>query len=44
MMNFDQIMESYVAYIRSRELQDDVEWTERKESEKDERGSKAETD
>ncbi len=40
MMTFDQILSSYQAYIRSREVQDDVDWAERKEPKKDERGSK----
>ncbi len=44
MMNFDQVLSSYQAYIRSREVQDDVEWTERKEPEKDERRSKTEAE
>ena len=33
MMTFDQIMESYAAYIRTREVSDDIEWFERKEEE-----------
>ena len=44
MMNFDQILSSYQAYIRAREVQDDIEWAERRESKSDERGSKTEAE
>ena len=42
MMTFDQIHAAYEAYIRTREVQDDVEWSERKEPENDDRGSEEE--
>lgn len=35
MMTFDQIHATYEAYIRTREVKDDVEWTDRKETEED---------
>ena len=44
MLSFDQIMSGYEAYIRTREVKDDVEWTERKETDSDDRGSETEAE
>ena len=42
MMTFDQIQAVYEAYIRTREVQDEVEWTEREETDSDDRGTETE--
>lgn len=44
MMTFDQILGAYEAFIRTREVQDDVEWSERKEPENNDGRGKTETE
>ncbi len=44
MMSFDQIKDAYEAFVRTHDVRDEVEWTEKKETNDDDRRTETETE